>query len=192
MEHEKTLLLTVHGSHLYGLAHAHSDMDYYRVLAKNPEINDFGHTRKKNASQVVENGIDDAVFDFKTFAIHAYNGVPQALEAMYSSVATIDGIEAYRAGFRASVQAMSAKYIHAIEKFASFEFKRRRHSLRYALNLNEAIVNNGRFNPTLSKSDADMITEMAQSKDYIAHLRKLSYFELNLNEDLIRQSMDAE
>jgi len=189
METPETLLLTVHGSHLYGLNHAESDMDFYRVVSTPPSQNRFGDVRKKNGIQTVESGLDDSVFDFKTFAIHAYNGVPQALEAMYSPVATIDVLKAYRAGFRASVQSMSARYIHAIEKFASFEFKRRRHSLRYALNLREAISNNGRFEPVLSESDKEMITEMALSKDFIKHLRKLSYFELNLDEDLIQRSL---
>ena len=189
MDINQTLLLTVHGSHLYGLSHENSDMDFYRVVAKDPEVNSFGHVRKRNALQTVAGGIDDAVFDWKTFAIHAHNGVPQALEAMFSPVATVDVLSAYRAGFHASVQSMSTRYIHAIEKFASFEFKRRRHSLRYALNLREAIAQNGRFNPVLSEADALMITEMAMSKDFISHLRKLSYFELNLNEDLIKEDM---
>lgn len=189
MDTNQTLLLTVHGSHLYGLNHENSDMDFYRVIAKEPEVNDFGHVRKKNALQTVAGGIDDSVFDLKTFVIHSHHGVPQALEAMFSPVATVDVLSAYRAGFHASVQSMSTKYIHAIEKFASFEFKRRRHSLRYAINLSEAIAKNGRFNPVLSESDALMITEMAMSKDYVSHLRKLSYFELNLDEDLIRKDM---
>lgn len=192
MKTSETLLLTVHGSHLYGLNHAGSDEDFYRVVSTPPVKNQFGDVRKKNGLQTVEAGLDDSVFDFKTFAIHAYNGVPQALEAMYSPLATVDALEAYRAGFRASVQTMSTRYIHAIEKFASFEFKRRRHSLRYALNLREAIANNGRFSPVLSPGDKDMISEMAASKDFIRHLRTLSYFELNLDENLIAESFNAE
>lgn len=189
MENLQTLLLTVHGSHLYGLSHADSDFDYYRVVSESPEKNRFGHVRKKNGMQTVESGMDDSVFDLKTFAIHAYNGVPQALEAMYSPFATVDALGAYRAGFRASVQSMSTRYIHAIEKFAQFDFKRRRHALRYALNLREAIERNGRFDPVLSESDKAMITEMALSKDFLRHLRELSYFELNLNEQEIENSL---
>lgn len=192
MTDAQTLLLTVHGSHLYGMNHAGSDLDYYRVLAVEPQRNIQGDIRKKNATHVVEGNNDNAVFDFKTFAIHAYNCVPQALEAMYSPLATIDAIGAYRLGFRASVQTMSVKYIHAIEKFSNFEFKKRRHALRYALNLNEAINNNGRFSPVLSENDKLMISEMAASVDYISHLRKLSYFDLNLNEDAIANSIQQE
>ena len=188
----KTLLLTIHGSHLYGLSHAKSDEDFYRVIDSIPEKNEHGHVKKRNGHQSVENNLDDTVFDLKTFMIHAYDGVPQALEAMYSPVATIDVLGAYRAGFRVSVQSMSAKYIHAIEKFSQFSFKRRRHALRYALNLQEAISNNGRFNPVLSESDKLMITEMAMDKNYIQHLRKLSYFELNLNEDVITEAIELE
>lgn len=185
----KTLLLTIHGSHLYGLSHENSDEDFYRVIDMVPEKNEHGHVKKRNGQQTVEANLDDTVFDLKTFMIHAYDGVPQALEAMYSPVATIDILAAYRAGFRVSVQSMSAKYIHAIEKFSHFDFKRRRHALRYALNLREAINNTGRFSPVLSESDKRMITEMAMSKDYIRHLRELSYFELNLNESVISEAL---
>lgn len=185
----KTLLLTAHGSHLYGLSHENSDKDFYRVIDAVPEKNEHGHVKKRNGQQTVENDLDDTVFDLKTFMIHAYDGVPQALEAMFSPVATIDVLGAYRAGFRVSVQSMSLKYIHAIEKFSQFDFKRRRHALRYALNLQEAINNNGRFSPVLKESDKLMISEMAMDKNYVQHLRKLSYFELNLREDVIKESL---
>lgn len=186
----KTLLLTIHGSHLYGLSHENSDKDFYRVIDAVPEKNEHGHVKKRNGQQTVEADLDDTVFDLKTFMIHAYDGVPQALEAMFSPVATVDVLGAYRTGFRVSVQSMSVKYIHAIEKFSQFDFKRRRHALRYALNLQEAIRNNGRFNPELMESDKLMISEMAMDKNYIQHLRKLSYFELNLNEDVINESLN--
>ena len=181
------MLLTIHGSHLYGLSHADSDEDFYRVIDSVPEKNEHGDVRKRNGRQTVEGGLDDTVFDLKTFMIHAYEGVPQALEAMFSPVATIDVLAAYRASFRVSVQSMSAKYIHAIEKFSQFDFKRRRHALRYALNLQEAIRNNGRFNPVLSESDKLMISEMAADKNYVAHLCSLSYFELRLRENVIAE-----
>jgi hypothetical protein len=185
----KTLLLTIHGSHLYGLSHTNSDKDFYRVIDSVPEKNEHGHVKKRNGHQAVVNNLDDTVFDLKTFMIHAYDGVPQALEAMFSPLATIDVLGAYRASFRVSVQSMSVKYIHAIEKFSQFDFKRRRHALRYALNLQEAISNNGRFDPVLKESDKLMISEMAMDKNYIQHLRKLSYFELNLNENRISESL---
>jgi predicted nucleotidyltransferase len=185
----KTLLLTVHGSRLYGLSHELSDEDFYRVIDAVPPKNEHGDVKKRNGQQTVADSLDDTVFDLKTFMIHAYAGVPQALEAMFSPVATIDVMGAYRAGFRVSVQSMSAKYIHAIEKFSQFDFKRRRHALRYALNLQEAINNAGRFSPVLSESDKLMISEMAMDKNYIQHLRNLSYFELNLNEDVISESL---
>lgn len=192
-DNDKSILLrTIHGSHLYGLNNANSDLDYYTVIDYVPEPNVHGHVRKRMAFQTVDDEFDQSLSNFKTFAQYAYNGVPQALEAMFSPYATIDVIAAYRRGFRVSVQAMSGKYVHAIEKFSAFDFKRRRHTLRYALNLQEAIEKDGRFNPVLSPSDAQMITEMAISKDYIKHLRELSYFDLNLKEDKIKKQLDFE
>ncbi|MBC9704246.1 MAG: nucleotidyltransferase domain-containing protein [Enterococcus sp.] len=189
---DSTLLLTIHGSHLYGLNHADSDMDFYRVVSTVPQLNRFGATRKRNGEQVVKDGLDNTVFDFKTFLIHAHHGVPQALEAMFSTVAEVDEISAYRQSYHASVSAMIISYTAAIQKFAAWDFKRRRHALRYALNLRQAIENQGRFDPRLSKNNAEMITEMASSPHYVEHLRKLSYVELVLDESKISELIAAD
>lgn len=188
---DETILLVLHGSHLYGLNHAGSDTDYYRVVSTQPKPNRFGNIRKRNGQQTVTADMDDTVFDFKTFLIHAHNGVPQALEAMYAENAEIDAIAAYRNNYHASLSAMMTSYTSAIQRFVMRDFKRRRHALRYALNLREAIDNNGRFSPELSKSNAEMITEMASSPHYVDHLRKLSYCELSLDEDSIRRLIAA-
>lgn len=189
---DESILLVLHGSHLYGLNHAGSDTDYYRVLSSQPKPNRHGDIRKRNGNQTVKNGLDNTVFDFKTFLIHAQNGVPQALEAMYAANAEIDKISAFRTGYHASISAMITSYTSAIESFSNRDFKRRRHALRYALNLREAIDNRGRFTPELSKSNAEMITEMASSPHYVKHLRKMSYAELRLDEDLIRELIRSE
>lgn len=187
MNMDETILLVLHGSHLYGLNHADSDTDYYRVVSTQPEVNRFGARRKRNGFQTIQGGMDNTVFDFKTFMIHAHNGIPQALEAMFANEAEMDSIEAFRHNYHASISAMVVSYTSAIERFVMRDFKRRRHALRYALNLREAVDNYGRFTPELSKSNAEMITEMASSPHFVTHLRKLSYTELNLDENNINR-----
>lgn len=172
---------TVHGSHLYGLNHADSDMDLYIVHTIPPVKNEMGDTRKTNSLQTVVDGLDVTLIDFKTFHIQASEGVPQALEAMFSRQSELDLIGAWRAGFRVSLPAMMNRYKHAIEKFSNYEFKRRRHAVRYVLNLREALANGGRFNPTMSEKDREFMTSLSMSPNYVQDLQAISPIELALD-----------
>lgn len=183
---------TLHGSHLYGLQHAGSDLDLYVVHNAPPEKNEMGDIKKTNISQSIVDGIDATVLDWKTFHIQASSGVPQALEAMFSQKAEVDLIRAWRNSFYVSIPAMISTYSHAIEKFSNFEFKKRRHAVRYVLNLNEALANGGYFNPTLSQSDKELASQIAVSRSYVEELNALSPVQLNLNSNLIYEAMDKE
>jgi predicted nucleotidyltransferase len=150
------LFKTVHGSRLYGLAHENSDNDFYTVLDKVP-------TKKiKYAKQKIAGDEDSMVVDFGTWVNMCTLGVPQALEAMFSSMVLYDDVADFRAGFRAGTGVFE-RYLRTIKSFALAEdatIKKRRHALRLALNLNE-MAKTGRFNPTLSPEDADYITRMS-------------------------------
>ena len=89
----ETLLLTHTGSKLYGLNHANSDNDTYRI------IKTLDNNRKRNARQKITGDNDEITIDFKTFANFAYDGQPQALEAMFSPIATIDHLHEFRSNF---------------------------------------------------------------------------------------------
>lgn len=191
MRHD-ILFTTPHGSHLYGLSNEGSDEDYYLVYPDQPRPNSEGATKKTNVLQNNAGGLDITTADLNSFALAASAGVPQALEAMFSQKARIDRIRAYRASFHVSIPSMSIRYKHAIEKFSTYEFKRRRHALRYALNLREAYRNAGRFNPTLSQNEIDFLNEESMSDSYIATLRSVSPVELELNIGLIQSSMEIE
>lgn len=180
---------SLHGSHLYGLNHAGSDIDWYAVHNANVSYEGKAQTPKTDSFQTVVDGIDMTLMTWKTFHIQAFEGVPQALEAMFSERVEIDKIEAWRHGFHVGLPNMMNKYAHAIEKFATFEFKRRRHAMRYVVNLNEALKAGGRFNPTLSDSEKLFISEAAMDKNYIQILRKYSPVELNLDVDKIANSI---
>ena len=70
----RELLRSIHGSHLYGLAHANSDNDTYIVV-------DQGTRRAK---QKIVGKEDVTVLTLGEFARQIHKGVPQALEALYS------------------------------------------------------------------------------------------------------------
>ncbi len=183
---------TLHGSHLYGLNHAESDVDWYAVHNAQIVYEGKVQTPKKDSLQTVVNGLDMTLMTWKTFHIQAFEGVPQALEAMFSQKAEIDSIEAWRNSFHVSLPNMLNKYKHAVEKFSAFDFKRRRHALRYILNLNTALESGGRFDPTLNDSEKLFISEAAMDKNYIDILRKYSPVDLELKVDEISQNLNSE
>lgn len=143
---EKTMLFkTVHGSHLYGLAHEDSDDDFYVV------VNTVKKNRAKYAKQSIIDGVDTTTLDWGTWVNQCQAGVPQALEAMFSQKPLYEapGIREFRASFRTG-PAMRDRYYRTIDNFlAEPNFKKNRHGLRLALNLRDGL-RYGWFNPTLT------------------------------------------
>ena len=138
---------TVHGSHLYGLAHEESDLDVYNVYE--------GKSLKLRQSM---SGKDDSVRGtLDAFLARAYTGSHQSVEALFSKQKVwapgmqemygpmldrlyIEGGEVY------------AKYERTIKKFSYGDFKKRRHACRLSLNL-RSLRDYGRFDPTLTQPE---------------------------------------
>lgn len=142
------LFKTVHGSKLYGLSHAGSDDDFYVV------VNTRRTAKARYAKQSIVNGIDTTTVDVGTWVNMCQSGVPQALEAMFSTrpVFEAEGMSEFRAAFRMGSSARG-KYYRTMDNFlADVDFKRNRHALRLALNLREGLRFE-RFNPTLSHEE---------------------------------------
>lgn len=160
MERE-VLFKTVHGSRLYGLNHAGSDEDFYTVVTKKPA--EDNHTKARYAKQTIHDGEDTLLIDFGTWVEQCKSGVPQALEAMFSDmVVGDDRVAEFREDFRAGSECWS-RYLRTIKSFVFSDnnpYKRKRHALRLAINLQE-LMECGRFNPTLSKNDAAFVSRMA-------------------------------
>lgn len=158
----EVLFKTVHGSRLYGLAHANSDEDFYTVVTKKPYTG-RGQGKARYAKQTINDEEDSMVVDFGTWVEMCRSGVPQALEAMFSQMPIGDDrIADFRSDFRVGTEVFE-RYFRTIKSFALMEddgIKKRRHALRLALNLNE-MARTGRFNPTLNAEDARYITSMA-------------------------------
>lgn len=77
---EYTVLKSLHGSHLYGLARSDSDIDYY-------EIYDYLNQRyrpKRQSSQTIVDAVDSMRISLERFESLCLKGVPQALETLFS------------------------------------------------------------------------------------------------------------
>lgn len=153
---EKTVLFkTVHGSHLYGLAHENSDNDTYTVLDK------VKTKRAKYAKQYLSGDDDSMVVDFGTWLGMCVNGVPQACEAMFSQMPLVDTLADFRAGYRLGTSALE-RYLRTITSFSMTQDpKRKRHGLRLALNAYDW-QRYGWFNPTMTPNEVDWATEVAK------------------------------
>lgn len=157
MNGKKILFKTLHGSNLYGLAHAASDTDFYTVLDKQK------NARAKYSKQKISGLEDSMVVDFGTWLGQCVDGVPQALEAMFAGDpwVVVDELADFRAGYRVSTGALS-RYLRTITSFCMTQDpKRKRHGLRLALNAYDFQMH-GRFNPTLTSTEADYLTEHAK------------------------------
>jgi len=160
----EVLFKTVHGSRLYGLSHANSDEDFYTVVSK------VKTAKAKYARQSIVDNVDSMVVDFGTWLRQCEMGVPQALEAMFSQMPLVDNIESFRLGYRCGTGVWE-RYLRTIKSFALNEdadeklrFKKKRHALRLAFNLNE-LSRYGRFNPTLDDGIAGICTIGADLMD---------------------------
>ena len=174
MTNSMVLLRTVHGSRLYGLNHADSDYDYYTVLAEGG----------RSTSQVLSGDDDSLTVPFNVFSRHISEGVPQALEALFSRLADPSPLDAYRANFYPDTAKAATIYRRAIKSTALFgTAKRRRQALRHAFNLAE-MFDTGRFNPTLTPEQVAFVWEVSENGDerYWNALEALSPVDLRLDE----------
>lgn len=158
---------TVHGSHLYGLNHAKSDYDIFRVvLADTPKsVHTFD-----GAYDYVEVGLS-------LFLNRAVSGSHQSVEALFSHEKAW-GDTSYQPMLEnvfVGGPEVFAKYERTITSFSYGDFKRRRHACRLALNLS-GLRREQRFNPRLTPLEADMCSAVAESlsgdslRDYLLNV----------------------
>lgn len=175
---ESILLKTVHGSRLYGLHSATSDYDTY-VVTNEP----YNNTRK---ARHIMRGLDDVVtISLSEFMRQCADGVPQALEALYSPLADVNKIQGLSSSFMPDTGRSVTRYTSAIYSFGMKKDteKSRRHALRLSLNLRD-ILEVGKFTPRLTPEQVYLVYTGAQrsTDDFLAlledtcpvDLRKLS------------------
>lgn len=151
------LFRTIHGSNLYGVAHAGSDIDMFIVT-------DAQRTKAKHGHDI--GGVDFSIRGLDQFLAHVTSGSHQSVEALFSPYKeyTAAGL-AYRPLFesmRIGGTDVYAKYERTIKKFSYGDFKRRRHAARLAMNLADLRVE-GRFNPRMTPDEVATATELAET-----------------------------
>lgn len=148
---------TVHGSHLYGLAHEGSDLDVYEVY----------EGKADNLRQSMSGKDDSVRGTLEAFLRRALTGSHQSVEALFSQK------KVYAPGMEEKYGPMLdglyirggdvyAKYERTIKKFCYGDFKRRRHACRLSLNLHE-LRKYGRFNPELRQAEAVLCSGYANA-----------------------------
>lgn len=163
------LLDMVHGSHLYGLATANSDLDRFVVLDEAPS----GTKRARWAKQTIRDGVDTLCVDLGTFGRYSMMGSHQYVEAMMapSEACDVDLLKEYRSQFRVAGFEYRRKYVGAIRNFAGLDewkdgptLKSRRHAIRLAWCLRE-LEATGRCTVRLSQDKIDQINVEANLPD---------------------------
>lgn len=154
----EVLLYTPHGSHLYGLATASSDEDFYAV------VSDRKTNKYSDSKQTIVNNIDTTVVGYSKFLEMCHKGVPQALEALMSQQATVDNIGFIRENYIIAGSEVLSTYLRTIKSFTLDERegkqpKLRRHAVRLAVNLN-TIMHHGRFNPELTVEEKTLCNHL--------------------------------
>lgn len=112
----QVMLETVHGSHLYGLSRPDSDLDTYRVVSKQHDMVPGRQPRLKTKQTL--RGEDDVLeINLTEFLLKCDEGVPQALEAMFSPVA-VSAMEDFRRAYRLNTARFAVTYRRTVLNFA--------------------------------------------------------------------------
>ena len=193
-----TVILVKTGSYLYGLNHEGSDHDYWRVVRDDDFWAVLGKApsggRKDLAFQIIENGDDTMIISWGTFHQKITLGVPLALEVLFAPNPIKDEIPHFRKAYRVSTDYETLyRYMSSIKKMAHGNFKQRIHALRISSNLAD-IMKYGRFNPALNQDQIAQFRTLAagDAQSYMEALNSLNYYEIELNEDEIRENFESD
>ena len=165
------ILYTMHGSHLYGLAHEHSDRDTYRVVLCDD---------KRYTSHMIDDVSDSTEIHFDRFVGQVNKGVPQALEALYSRSATHNtAYLPYLRSLRPDPYTVADTYWRTALNFAVGDFKQKRHAMRLVLNLFD-FMRDGIFDPELRPAEVAFVNRYARLDAQAFHVELQSFLEYAL------------
>lgn len=146
-----TLLVTAHGSHLYGLAHASSDVDFFVVVS--------GSGKQRI---IMKGGFDICIVPFERFMENIFTGSHQSCEALFSPTAWVrPEYKPLFDGWHVTGEDAFAKYRRTIHKFSYGTPKQRRHAMRLGYNLRD-LRKTGRFNPVMTDDEITMATAVSE------------------------------
>lgn len=165
------LLTTIHGSYLYGTQTSNSDYDTYAVVFE-------GATRQKVTGQ-----LDHTQVNLPDFLTQVSNGVPQALESLWSPVAEVaPEWERYFTHLHPNYRKTLDTFERTICNFMGWSVdhrpstaKRRLHALRLASE-RQTFQRLGIFNPRLSEQLIEDFTWSSQTEGRTQRL--LLYYDI--------------
>lgn len=143
---ENPVLVTVHGSWLYGTANENSDIDLYAVV---------NNTSKTNKQKVVGD-LDVAQIGLKTFVKNVSEGTHQAVEALWSPVSVRDeSFGPYLGALRVNPYRFEARARRAQESYDKLleESKAARAQRRFEAEV-QSVREYGSFNPLTVSPDS--------------------------------------
>lgn len=162
----KNLLITKHGSHLYGMATPTSDIDLYVVY-------DFYH-RTYRPKRLIRQSIDDESDTTKIyvekFREQVMKGVPQSLEALFAPLDAwleshsdweLISFELEGCVIRNMPAILETYKRTAMNFMLEDNFKKTRHALRLLHNARE-LKETGRMNPSLDEGVVQHLTKLAK------------------------------
>lgn len=155
------ILRTLHGSHLYGTATSDSDIDWY-------EVGLIG----KNRQGVDENKVDTTFLNLTTFTRQVFEGVPQALEALYSPYKVVNPTwQPFIGSLRPDYRRTLDTFERTVRNFMGWSYdlrpsteKRRMHAIRLAYE-RASFAKFGSFDPVLPSWAADMFQRQAATEE---------------------------
>lgn len=162
----QTLLITKHGSHLYNMSRADSDIDLY-VVYRFP----YQYRPKKQITQRINDESDTTKVSLDRFYDLCNKGVPQALEALFSPedkwLCSHADWPSVRDDVIEDIQKNIITILETYRRTASNFFlednwKKNRHAFRLLHNADE-LAKTGRLNPSLS---SDIVGEITTVADY--------------------------
>jgi predicted nucleotidyltransferase len=165
MPQKKTLVKVIHGSHLYGLHTATSDLDYYVVYEFPWKI----YRPKKQIDQKIDEETDTTTASLERFTDLCIKGVPQSLETLFSDSSQwleYDNSWYYKSEeikllIRDEIPSILETYKRtALNFFEKDDFKKNRHALRLCLNAKD-LRKTASFNPTLDPNVCEEMTRIA-------------------------------
>ena len=162
----KSLVTTRHGSHLYGMAHAESDLDLYTVYT----YYNKRYRPRKQVSRVIDIESDQFRISLDKFKDYVLSGVPQACEALFAPEEAWtehhqdwfdirDNIVTEMQGSLADI--LETYRRTAINFMRKDDFKKNRHAFRLVHNARE-LKDSGAINPRLSEGVVDNLTRLAE------------------------------
>lgn len=146
------IFTTVHGSHLYGLAHEGSDQDSMIVYRDSREP-----VHKKS-------GDDDVIHvGLAPLLRYAEGGSHQYIEGLFSEkkIWHDDSYKALIDGFRIPPANIREKYRRTIHRLCFGTEKHRRHAIRLAFFFRNLELGDGRANPTLTGTERILLRSIA-------------------------------